>query len=316
MTVSEQSLAFLFPGQGSQSIGMLADLAEEFQEVGNTFQEASDALGYDLFELVSKGPVERLNETEYTQPAMLAAGVSVWRVWQKVSDVRPAFMAGHSLGEYTALVCAESLSFRDAIGLVRERAKLMQQAVPVGVGAMAAIIGLEDDAVVGACEKASKDEEKASPANFNAPGQVVIAGHAEAVSRAIEHAKAAGARRCVLLPVSVPSHCALMSEAALRFRESLAAVPFVSPQCRIIHNVDVLEHVDADGIRTSLEKQLSGSVKWTETVLRFSGLGVNRFFECGPGPVLAGLNKRIVSEALTLGLSDPSMLKKAKELWA
>lgn len=316
MSEVDRGLAFLFPGQGSQSVGMLSALAGAYKVVGDTFGEASEVLGYDLWRLVNEGPEERLNETWYTQPAMLAADVSVWRVFQQVYEVRPAYMAGHSLGEYSALVCARSLSFQDGIRLVQERARFMQEAVPSGVGAMAAIIGLEDAGVVAACDKASSTSEKVTAANFNAPGQVVIAGHSAAVTRAGDLAKAAGAKRCVLLPVSVPSHCPLMAEAALKFRDELEKISFEVPECSILHNVDVCVHAEGSKIRAALEAQLSGPVRWTETILKMAESGVDRFFECGPGAVLAGLNKRIVPAARTQGLSDPAMIDTARELCA
>lgn len=316
MSRVDQGLAFVFPGQGSQTVGMLAELASLNSIVRSTFVEASEVLGYDLWQLVSEGPVEKLNATCQTQPAMLAAGVAAWRFWRDSSDVLPGFMAGHSLGEYTALVCAGSLDFKAGIRLVAERARLMQEAVPAGVGAMAAIIGLDDEKLIAACAEATTADALVTPANFNAPGQVVIAGHATAVAKAGELAKAAGAKRVVTLPVSVPSHCPLMKPAATEFRGLLDATDFVAPSVRVLHNVDVDAHSEAQPIRTALEGQLFSSVRWTETIREMAAQGVDRFIECGPGQVLAGLNKRIVPDARTQGFSDSQTLDKAKELAA
>ena len=309
-------LAFLFPGQGSQTVGMLRELAEQNPIVLSVYAEASEVLGHDLWELVSQGPEERLNATQFTQPAMLAAGVAAWRVWCGQTDVRPGWLAGHSLGEYTALVCAESLDFRDAIRLVAERARLMQAAVPADVGAMAAILGLEDAQVVSVCEQAGSGNQVVTAANFNAPGQVVIAGHREAVERATALAKEAGAKRAILLPVSVPSHCPLMKDAADQFRQSLEALPLQTPVIPVIHNVDVAAHADAAAIRLALYAQLHGSVRWAETIDYLTRQGVDSFVECGPGRVLAGLNKRNAPGARTECLFDPVSLDKAKGLAA
>jgi [acyl-carrier-protein] S-malonyltransferase len=309
-------LAFVFPGQGSQSVGMLAGLAQEHPEVAATFAEASAVLGYDLWDLVSNGPEVRLNATQVTQPAMLAAGVAAYRVWCKSSDARPAWMAGHSLGEYTALVCAEALAFADGIRLVAERARLMQEAVPADVGAMAAILNLTDEQVAMVCREACSGAEIVAPANFNAPGQVVVAGHKPAVERAIDIAKASGARRAVLLPVSVPSHCRLMDAAAEGFAPVLAAVAIESPRTRVLHNVDVASHDVPEAIRTALCQQLSGPVRWTDSMRALVAAGVTRFVECGPGKVLAGLNKRIVPDARTETLFDADSLAKSLELTA
>ncbi len=310
----DQTLAFIFPGQGSQSVGMLVELAGQEPVVEATFVEASDVLGYDLWDLVKHGPEERLNATEFTQPAMLAAGVAAWRVWCEHTAIRPAWMAGHSLGEYTALVCAQSLDFHDGLRLVTQRAQLMQQAVPADVGAMAAVLGLEDDQVVAVCEQASEGGLIVKAANFNAPGQVVIAGHRDAVTRATELAKAAGAKRAVILPVSVPSHCPLMQPAAERFQSLLQQVNFAVPVTPVLHNVDVNRHAEAEAIRHALVSQLSGSVRWAESVRAMADAGVHRFIECGPGRVLAGLNKRIVPDAQTETIFDTASLLKAKGL--
>jgi [acyl-carrier-protein] S-malonyltransferase len=314
MSSTDKGLAFLFPGQGSQAKGMLAELAQHHPEVSLSFAQASDVLGYDLWRLVQEGPEDQLNSTEFTQPAMLAAGVAVWRVWCAGSEVRPALMAGHSLGEYTALVCAGALAFEAGLRLVVERARLMQQAVPARVGAMAAILGLEDGQVVDVCRKASSATEVVTAANFNAPGQVVIAGNSAAVVRATEMAKAAGAKRAVMLPVSVPSHCPLMQPAAETFRSVLENIAFQTPTTAVIHNVDVKVHSDLNEIRYALEQQLYGSVRWAETINYMVGQGVTRFIECGPGRVLAGLNKRIVTGAATETLSDTISLAKAASL--
>lgn len=311
MSQVDQGLAFLFPGQGSQSVGMLAELAEQYPEVEAVFGEASGLLGYDVWGLVKSGPEERLNSTEYTQPAMLAAGFATWQVWCKVSAVRPAWLAGHSLGEYTALVCAGALDFPDGLRLVRERARLMQAAAPAGLGAMAAILGLDDSQIVAVCEEASSDGCAVSAANFNAPGQVVIAGHVEAVIRAAELAKTAGAKRAVLLPVSVPSHCALMQPAADPFKRLLDSVRLQAPCIPIVHNVDVATHTEPTAIRQALVQQLQGSVRWTQSVRYIAAQGVARFVECGPGRVLAGLNKRIVPDASTESIFDNASLAKA-----
>lgn len=315
MSTIDQGLAFVFPGQGSQSIGMLAELAESSSEVQGTFSEASDVLGYDLWSIVQVGPEEKLNSTCYTQPAMLAAGVAAWRVWCSESRVRPTWMAGHSLGEYTALVCAGSLSFSAGLSLVAERARLMQEAVPGDVGAMAALLGLDDDKVVEVCAAASSaGGETVSAANFNAPGQVVIAGHRGAVAQAIELAKAAGAKRAVLLPVSVPSHCGLMKPAAEQFKTRLHEAEFFMPAIRVVHNESALASPDVVAIGAALERQLYSPVRWTDSIRYIAGQGVDRFVECGPGRVLSGLNKRIAPEARTESIHDVPSLTKAKEL--
>ncbi|GMR20545.1 MAG: ACP S-malonyltransferase [Gammaproteobacteria bacterium] len=304
------SLAFVFPGQGSQSIGMLDAMATEYSIVKETFQQASEALAQDLWAIVSAGPQETLNQTENTQPAMLAAGVAVWRVWQERGGEQPVMMAGHSLGEYTALVCAGSLDFTDAITLVRDRGQFMQSAVPAGQGAMAAILGLKDDAVRGLCEQVAEGDVL-SAVNFNSPGQVVIAGTAAAVERAVAQASEAGAKRAVTLPVSVPSHCALMHPAAENMAKRLAEVTIHPPGIRVVHNADVFIHDEADAIRAVLVQQIEQPVRWVESVQHLVANGVDRIIECGPGRVLMGLNKRITKDAKTVAVYDPSSLDKA-----
>ncbi len=306
-------LAFVFPGQGSQSVGMLAALAAEYAEVRTTFQEAGDALGYDLWQLVQNGPEEELNQTARTQPAMLAAGVAVWRTWKAQGGANPNVMAGHSLGEYSALVCAEALDFADAIRLVEQRGTLMQEAVPAGAGAMAAILGLEDAAVRQACADAAQGDV-VEAVNFNAPGQVVIAGSKAAVERAAEAAKAAGAKRAVLLPVSVPSHSSLMRPAAERFAEILQGVAIAAPVIPILNNVDVATESDPDRIRDALVRQLYNPVRWAETIRQSAAQGVESLIECGPGKVLAGLNKRIVKEQAIFPVFDPESLQAARDV--
>jgi len=314
--MNDKSLAFVFPGQGSQSVGMLQELAVEHPIVPGTFQEASDVLGYDLWRMVADGPSEQLNQTEYTQPAMLAADVAVWRVWCESSPVRPAWMAGHSLGEYAALVCSGALSFTDAVGLVRERAQLMQNAVPGGVGAMAAILGMDDAEVVEICGQISTSEAVVTAANFNSPGQIVVAGHKSAVEACIEKAKSSGAKRAVLLPVSVPSHCPLMATAAEQFLLQLQKIKIVAGtvQCDVVHNVDVSVQTEANAIRERLARQLHGSVRWSETVTLLASRGVTRFVECGPGKVLTGLGKRIAADIPTEPLYSPDSLRKVLEM--
>lgn len=306
------NLAFVFPGQGSQSVGMLTDLAASYPEVKQTFERASDALGKDLWSLVAKGPEEELNQTHNTQPAMLAAGVAVWNVWCKHSNVRPAWMAGHSLGEYTALVCSDAMSLEDGIKLVAARGRLMQEAVPAGVGAMAAILGLEDHQVVKVCNDASEDEIVAA-VNFNSPGQVVIAGNVAAVERAMLAAKAMGAKRAVLLPVSVPSHCALMEPAAQKLDEQLQSIVIDTPKMTLIHNVDVASHSAPEVIRNALKEQLYKPVRWADSIKFMHDQGVTCFVECGPGKVLVGLNKRIAKDAEQLSIYDPETLNTVLE---
>lgn len=286
------AVAFVFPGQGSQSVGMLKSLAETEPVVRETFTEASEVLGYDLWQLCQSGPDEALNATERTQPAMLAAGVSVWRVWRKRGGPAPTVMSGHSLGEFTALVCADSLDFRTAVDLVRFRGRAMQEAVPVGQGAMAAVLGLDDADVEAACSAAAQNEV-VEAVNFNAPGQVVIAGHAAAVKRAIEICKEKGAKRAIDLPVSVPSHSSLMKPAAERLRERLTQTEVRSPLVPEIYTVDVRKHGHPQGIRAALVQQLFSPVRWAETVRRMVGSGVTHFVECGPGKVLTALNRRV-----------------------
>lgn len=307
---SAQALALVFPGQGSQSVGMLAELAVAEPAVIETFAEASEALGYDLWKLVQEGPEQDLNRTDRTQPAMLAAGVAVWRVWQARGGQIPALMAGHSLGEYTALVCAGALDFSDAASLVADRGRFMQEAVPQGQGAMAAVLGLDDDTIRRVCAEAAEGEV-VEAVNFNAPGQVVIAGAATAVERAIERLKAAGARRAVPLPVSAPSHCALMKPAAERLAARLADIQIKAPAVPVLHNVDVAAVSDADAIRERLVRQLYSPVRWVETVQAMAAQGVTRVVECGPGKVLAGLNRRIDKELATAAVQDPASLAQA-----
>ncbi|MFU8838262.1 MAG: ACP S-malonyltransferase [Thiohalomonadaceae bacterium] len=304
------SLAFVFPGQGSQSVGMLAELAASEALVQQTFAEASEVLSYDLWQKVSEGPVEDLNQTHITQPAMLAAGIAVWRVWQQRAGSTPALMAGHSLGEYTALVAAGALGFADGIRLVEARGKLMQQAVPAGSGAMAAILGLDDAQVIAVCEQAAQGEI-VSAVNFNAIGQVVIAGQTAAVARAIELAKEAGAKRAMPLPVSVPSHCALMQPAAAELATLLDGITITTPSIPVINNADVQQQSDAASIRDALVRQLYSPVRWVETVQNMHGAGVDTLVECGPGKVLVGLNKRIVKEMKALAIVDPASLDAA-----
>lgn len=312
MSEENYNLAFVFPGQGSQSVGMMAKLADAYPIVQQTFEQASDALGFDLWNLVQNGPDTDLNQTQNTQPAMLAAGVAVWRVWCEKSQVRPGWMAGHSLGEYTALVCSGALAFEDAVKLVAERGRLMQEAVPAGVGAMAAILGLEDHQVVNVCAEVAKGEVVAA-ANFNAPGQVVIAGNTAAVDRAIEALKALGAKRAVKLPVSVPSHCQLMEAASEQLKEILQGINIDVPEVTLIHNADVKSHGSPEVIRYALKEQLFKPVRWVETVKFMHEQGVAGFIECGPGKVLMGLNKRIAPDAVHMTMFDPESLNNVLE---
>ncbi|MDX1572676.1 MAG: ACP S-malonyltransferase [Methylophaga sp.] len=305
--------AFVFPGQGSQSIGMLADLAAEFPMVEQTFAEASEALGYDLWQLVQNGPEAELNQTDKTQPAMLAAGIAVWRVWLSQNEFQPTFMAGHSLGEYSALVAAGAMDFKDAIKLVAKRGELMQQAVPPGEGAMAAILGLEDAQVIDICQQASI-HGVVEAVNFNSPGQVVIAGTASAVNEAIVLATTAGAKRALLLPVSVPSHCALMQPAAEQLASELAKTRIQAPHIPVIHNASVTSSNNVDEIRELLAKQLFNPVRWVETVSFLATQGVDTLIECGPGKVLAGLTKRIDKSLSAQPLFDVASLEKTKQL--
>jgi [acyl-carrier-protein] S-malonyltransferase len=304
------SVAFVFPGQGSQSVGMLDALAESHSIVKDTFAEASEALGYDLWSLVHNGPESDLNKTDRTQPAMLTAGVATWRVWQAAGGASPAVMAGHSLGEYSALVCAGAISLSDAVSLVADRGRFMQEAVPEGEGAMAAILGMDDDAVIKVCAD-NAGNEVLSAVNFNSPGQVVIAGSKPAVERAAVAAKDAGAKRAVVLPVSVPSHCALMAPAAARLAERLDDISISPPQIPVINNADVATPTDADAIRAALVKQLDHPVRWVETINRMADDDVDTVIECGPGKVLVGLNKRINKQMQALPVFDADTLQAA-----
>ena len=304
--------AFVFPGQGSQTVGMLAELAAQFPIVEETFGEASSALGYDLWQLVQQGPAEELNKTWQTQPALLAASVAIFRVWQQQGGKAPALMAGHSLGEYSALVCAGVLDFKAAIRLVELRGKLMQEAVPEGTGAMYAIIGLDNDAIAKACEESAQGQV-VSPVNFNSPGQVVIAGNKEAVERAGVACKAAGAKRALPLPVSVPSHCALMKPAADKLAVALQDITFNAPQVPVVNNVDVLTENDPEAIRSALVRQLYSPVRWTESVEFIAAQGVTSLLEVGPGKVLTGLTKRIVDTLTAAAVNDTASLSAALE---
>lgn len=307
--------AFLFPGQGSQSVGMMSEIADHSSLVEQTFAEASDALGYDLWAVTRDGPAERLGQTEVTQPALLAAGISTWRVWKSLGGSDPDFLAGHSLGEYTALVAAGSIEFADAISLVAERGKLMQAATPAGSGAMAAVIGLEDEVLAGVCEDAAQGQV-VSCANFNSPGQIVIAGNSEAVERACTLATEAGARAAIPLAVSAPSHCALMKPAAKKLEQVLSGVTISAGTIPVIHNVDVSVHRDSSEIRTALVRQLWQPVRWSATVQALAAKDVQRFAECGPGKVLAGLNRRISRDLATVALVDHVTLANTAKSWS
>ncbi|MBO2569319.1 ACP S-malonyltransferase [Shewanella algae] len=302
-----ENFAFVFPGQGSQAVGMLADLAEGYPVVTETFREASEVLGYDLWQLVQQGPAETLNETDKTQPALLSASVALYRAWQAAGKAAPNVMAGHSLGEYSALVCAGVLKFTDAVKLVELRGQLMQQAVPVGTGAMFAIIGLDNDAIAKACED-SAEGAVVSPVNYNSPGQVVIAGEKAAVERAAAACKAAGAKMAVALPVSVPSHCALMKPAADKLANALGNIEFSQPQIPVINNADVAQPQAAADIRDALVRQLYSPVRWTETVEAMAAMGVTELYEVGPGKVLTGLCKRINKSLTAKAVNDAASL--------
>jgi len=308
------SLAFVFPGQGSQSVGMLAPLAQRYPVVQQTFAHASDVLGFDLWQLTQQGPIDKLNETQNTQPALLVAGVAIWNVWnEKIKQnpiYQPVMMAGHSLGEYTALVCAGAIKFQDAIELVAKRGEFMQQAVPSGQGAMAAILGLSDEAVKSSCADAAQGDV-VSAVNFNAPGQVVIAGSFIAVERAIELTQQAGAKRAIKLAVSVPSHCSLMESAAVKLAEQLEQIEIKIPSIPVLNNVDVASETDSVNIRNALKRQLCNPVRWAETIRYMHTHHVANLVECGPGKVLVGLNKRIEKSMTALPVFSPQSLDDA-----
>ena len=303
-------IAFVFPGQGSQYTGMCSDLAHNFPTVSETFAEASAKLGYDLLSLCINGPEEKLNQTEYTQPALLAASYAAWRIWQERGGGFPIYMAGHSLGEYSALVCAGVINFTDAVGLVAERGRLMQEAVPRGTGSMAAISGLDDGTVIDVCAKAAQDEV-VSAANFNFPGQVVIAGDAAAVDRACLLAKEAGARRVTPLAVSVPSHCRLMTPAADRLHSLVNNITFMPAAIPVVQNADARAQTDPREIKQALVRQLHQSVLWSKCVTTMQRLGAAAMIECGPGKVLSGLIRRIDKNIVCAGISDRESLEAA-----
>jgi [acyl-carrier-protein] S-malonyltransferase len=302
--------AIAFPGQGSQSVGMLAELAAAYPIIKETFAEASAVLGYDLFELVMQGPAEELNKTWKTQPALLTSSVALWRLWKAQGGATPAVMAGHSLGEYSALVCAGALNFADAVKLVELRGQAMQRAVPEGVGAMAAIIGLDNESIAANCEKAAQGQV-VSPVNFNSPGQVVIAGHKEAVERANILMKESGAKRALPLPVSVPSHCALMKPAAEELAIALDKLEVKAPVIPVINNADVATVTDPAAIKDALVRQLYSPVRWTETVERMASEEITFEIEMGPGKVLSGLVKRIDKRVDGSAINDVAGLQDA-----
>jgi [acyl-carrier-protein] S-malonyltransferase len=305
------SFAFVFPGQGSQSLGMLADIGAQYPQMHDTFTEASEALGYDVWVLIQQGPEELLNQTDKTQPAILTASIALWRLWSAEGGALPSYVAGHSLGEYSALVAAGALTFREAVTLVERRGRLMQEAVPAGEGAMAAILGLEDAEVLSACAEAAQGAI-VSAVNYNAPGQVVIAGNADAVMRAIESCKARGAKRAVPLPVSVPSHCELMRPAAERFAEAVNAIQWQQPSIPVVQNVNADISSDLTVLKQNLLAQLYSPVRWVESVQLLADKGVVQLVECGPGKVLAGLNKRCVKGIETYSLETPDAFAATK----
>lgn len=308
--MSKDNLAFIFPGQGSQKVGMLADLAAAYSVVEETFAEASEVLGYNLWQLCQEGPQEELNKTECTQPLLLTSSVAIWRVWQQQGGVQPALMTGHSLGEWSALVCAGIVKFQDAVKIVQLRGRYMQEAVPAGEGAMAAIIGLDDDAINSACEEAAQDEVVAA-VNFNSPGQVVIAGSAGAVARASELCKEAGAKRAMPLPVSAPFHTSLMKPAAERLLETIEATEFKAPEITVIHNVTAGSEADPQAIKRLMFEQIYTPVPWVDCTKALAAAGIATAIECGPGKVLAGLCKRIDKSISAYGAETPDDISKA-----
>ncbi|GAB4393043.1 MAG: ACP S-malonyltransferase [Gammaproteobacteria bacterium] len=305
-------LAFIFPGQGSQSVGMLANLATEFSSIRTTFDEASEILGYDVWQLIQHDSNQQLNQTEFTQPAILTASVALWRAWQQQGGVLPAVMAGHSLGEYSALVCANSISFSDGLKLVQTRGRLMQQAVPEGEGAMAAVLGLEDTIIAQICREVQQTSGLVvAPANFNAIGQIVVSGSTQAVLKVIDLAREKGAKLAKQLPVSVPSHCPLMQPAADKLKDAFAGMAIQSPTIPIIHNADVQYHASPAEIKEILLQQLHQPVRWVETIQRMHAEGVTTLMECGPGKVLAGLNRRIEASQKVHCLENSENFKAA-----
>jgi len=312
------SVAFIFPGQGSQSVGMLGSIMDENPEYGEmakvTFHLASEELGFDLWDIVKNGPVELLNKTENTQPALLASEVALWRIWCEKEGTMPVIMAGHSLGEYSALVCSEVLDFEETVALVHDRGRFMQNAVPEGEGAMAAILGMADEDVVAVCKKTSEETGMVVDAvNYNSPGQVVIAGNLQAVEKALENAKDAGAKKALKLPVSVPSHCSLMKPAAEKLAKKIQLMEFGKPTIPVINNVHVTIESEETIIADALVRQLSNPVRWVETIQKMKSEGIESIVECGPGKVLTGLNKRIDRELKTYPIFDVATIDKTLE---
>jgi [acyl-carrier-protein] S-malonyltransferase len=303
--------SFIFPGQGSQTVGMMADF-NNHPLIQSTFNEASQILNIDFWKMATE-PNEDINQTVHTQPILLTAGIATWRVWKSKTDLLPSYLAGHSLGEYTALVASNAMEFKDALKLVKYRAEVMQKAVPEGVGAMAAILGMSDSDVMNACKEA-QGNEVVEAVNFNSPGQVVIAGNVLAVERAIEIAKSKGAKRVILLPVSVPSHCSLMQKASEELKEYLTNITIKKPNIPVIHNVDVLEHNDANEIKDALSKQLCHPVRWVDTIEKIAFNKISDIAECGPGKVLTGLTKRISPELKGVALVNESAIDEFKAL--
>ena len=305
----DQKLAFVFPGQGSQSVGMLAPLADEYSSIQQLFSRASDVLGYDLWALAQSGPQEQLNLTEQTQPLLLTSSVAIWQVWQSLGGSVPALMAGHSLGEYSALVCSGVIDFDAAVSLVRDRGKFMQQAVPQGVGAMSAVLGLDDEVIVSICQDVSVDGNVVEAVNFNSPGQVVVAGSADAVSKAADLLKEAGAKRVAPLPVSAPFHTSLMKPAAEQLAVAIAKVEFHAPTIPIVHNVHASIESDPGKIRQLMVEQTASPVRWTHSIEFMVARGVERVVECGPGKVLSGLCRRIHKPLSASAIETPGALQ-------
>ncbi len=308
-----KKIGIIFPGQGSQTVGMLSDIASDYPIIQEVYHEASEALGYDLWRLVSEGPAEELDKTTHTQPALLASSYAIWKILFKKSKHKPALLAGHSLGEYSALVCAQAFSFADAIQVVAARGRFMQEAAPTGLGGLAAIVGLDENTVRTICEQAGEGAEIIAPANFNSQGQIVIAGHRAALERALALARQAGAKLAKLLPVSVPAHCALMKPAAERLAQLLETIDIQKPRLPVINNVDVALYSSPEAIRDGLVRQLYLPVRWLEVIHDFINRGITYLVECGPGKVLTGLNRRVGAELTLMHTSDLRSLRELLE---